>query len=92
MNIYSNLQACSRDIAQKFAKHQLLKFVMNGGHWGGGGKSTGINAMYTIKLMPIYRQVFFKTIISPESQYPLSFILASVHLCIYNNWQRMQNS
>ena len=34
MNIYSNRQACSRDIAQKFAKHQLLKFVMNGGHWG----------------------------------------------------------
>ena len=89
MNIYSNRQACSRDIAQKFAKHLLLKFVMNCGHWG---ESTGINAKYAIKLMPIYRQGFFKTINSPETQYPLSFILANVHLCIYNNWQRMQNS
>ncbi|CAB3986161.1 Hypothetical predicted protein [Paramuricea clavata] len=36
MNIYSNRQACSKDIAQTFAKHKLLQFILNGGCWGKG--------------------------------------------------------
>ena len=36
MNIYSNRQACSKDIAQTFAKHKLLQFILNGGCWGEG--------------------------------------------------------
>ena len=36
MNVFSNRQACSRDIGKKFVQHQVLKFVLNGGCWGVG--------------------------------------------------------
>ncbi|CAB4016525.1 Hypothetical predicted protein [Paramuricea clavata] len=34
INVFSNRQACSRDIGKKFVQHQIQKFVLNGGCWG----------------------------------------------------------
>jgi hypothetical protein len=34
MNLSTNRQACSRDIGKMYAKHQILKYVINGGSWG----------------------------------------------------------
>ena len=34
MNFSTNRQACSRDIGKLYAKHQILKYVINGGSWG----------------------------------------------------------
>ena len=34
MNIYSNRQACSRDIMNMYAKHHTLEYIINGGLWG----------------------------------------------------------
>ena len=34
MNIFSNRQACSRDICNMYAKHHTLKYIINGGFWG----------------------------------------------------------
>ena len=34
MNFSTNRQACSRDIGKMYAKHQILKYVINGGSWG----------------------------------------------------------
>ena len=34
MNVFSNRHASSKDITEKFANHQLMKFVVSGGFWG----------------------------------------------------------
>ena len=36
MNVFSNRHASSKDIGEKFARHHMLKFLMNGGYWGNG--------------------------------------------------------
>ena len=34
LNVFSNRHASSKDIGEKFAKHHMLKFLINGGCWG----------------------------------------------------------
>ena len=51
MNLSTNRQACSRDIGKLYAKHQILKFVINGGGWGDNHKySKMLNHLMTLAL------------------------------------------
>ena len=45
MNLATNRQACSRDIGKMYAKHQTLKYVINGGSWGNNRRFVNIMIM-----------------------------------------------
>ena len=45
MNLPTNRQACSRDIGKMYAKHQTLKYVINGGSWGNNHRFVNIMIM-----------------------------------------------
>ena len=78
MNLSTNRQACSRDIGKMYAKHQTLKYVINGGSWGNNHR-----------FVNILQQYLFITSIQYNYIYTKILPLGNVHHLSYNALQKV---
>ena len=60
MNLSTNRQACSRDIGKMYVKHQILKYIINGGSWGNNHRYTTCKSLglYFNLLLIIFIAIF----------------------------------
>ncbi|XP_028417046.1 uncharacterized protein LOC114541311 isoform X2 [Dendronephthya gigantea] len=85
LNIYSNRHASSKDICEKFAKHHVLKFLINGGFWGTNNTLTAGQGLVKVSQQPVFQKFMYSVDAKCSQSQKEIYQPGSLRLGVYEN-------